>query len=87
MSSTQSTMQQVKYILTRALQLGSRAESFTESTRLLGNIPELDSMAVVTLVTALEEHFGFVVDDDEISAATFETLGALVRFVENKLES
>jgi acyl carrier protein len=44
-------------------------------------------MAVVTLITALEEHFGLVVEDDEISATTFETLGTLVRFVEDKLES
>jgi acyl carrier protein len=87
MSSTQSITEQVKHVLTRALQLGSKAESFTESTRLLGNIPELDSMAVVTLVTALEEYFGLVVEDDEISAATFETLGSLVRFVEGKLDS
>jgi acyl carrier protein len=83
----QSTMQQVKNVLSRALQLDSRIENFTESTKLLGSVPELDSMAVVTLITGLEEHFGFVVEDDEISAATFETLGTLVRFVEDKLES
>jgi acyl carrier protein len=83
----QSTAQQVKHVLARSLQVGSRAEAFTESTKLLGSIPELDSMAVVTLITALEEHFGFVVEDDDISMETFETLGALVRFVEDKLES
>jgi acyl carrier protein len=83
----QSTTQQVKHILSGALQLDSRIESFTDSTKLLGSIPELDSMAVVTLITALEEHFGFVIEDDEITAGTFETLGTLVRFVEDKLQS
>jgi acyl carrier protein len=33
----------------------------------------------------LEEHFGFVVDDDEIDASVFETVGSLVAFVEGKL--
>jgi acyl carrier protein len=52
---------------------------------LLGAIPELDSMAVVNILTSLEEHFGFVVEDDEINADTFSTLGALVKFVDQKL--
>jgi acyl carrier protein len=52
---------------------------------LLGAIPELDSMAVATLITSLEEHFGFVVADDEIDGATFTTVGTLVDFVEAKL--
>jgi acyl carrier protein len=55
------------------------------ATRLLGAIPELDSMAVVSLITALEEQFCIAVDDDEIGAATFETLGSLAAFVEQKL--
>jgi hypothetical protein len=46
---------------------------------LLGSLPELDSMAVVTLIGALEEHFGIMVDDDDISASTFATLGSLAR--------
>jgi acyl carrier protein len=50
----------------------------------LGSIPELDSMAVVNLLTAIEEHFGIVVDDDEIGASAFETLGTLAAFVQQK---
>lgn len=56
-------------------------------TPLLGSIPELDSMAVVNLITALEEHFGIEVSDDEISASTFETVGSLAAFVEQKTGS
>ena len=41
-------------------------------------------MAVVTLIGALEEHFGIAVDDDDISASTFETLGSLAAFVASK---
>jgi acyl carrier protein len=44
-------------------------------------MPELDSMAVVSLIGALEEHFGIAVDDDDISASTFESVGTLCAFV------
>jgi acyl carrier protein len=70
-----------------ALQLGSRAQELKEATPLLGAIPELDSMAVTNVITALEEHFGFTVADDEIGSATFATLGSLSAFVEQKLRS
>lgn len=75
----------IKHILDSVLSLGGRVEQFDASTPLLGHIPELDSMAVVTLITTLEEQFGIMVDDDEVSAETFETLGSLVEFVDAKL--
>ncbi|MDD5124128.1 MAG: phosphopantetheine-binding protein [Methylovulum sp.] len=52
---------------------------------MLGSIPEFDSMAVVSIITALENRFGFIVDDDEIDASIFATVGSLVAFVEQKL--
>ena len=75
----------VKQILIDVLALGPQGQSLNAQSTLLGSIPELDSMAVVNLITALEEHFGIAVDDDEISAATFETLGSLADFVAAKL--
>lgn len=78
-------LEEVKNILSDVLSLREQKDSLKEDSILLGNIPELDSMAVVNVITALEEHFGITVDDDEISARTFETLGSLTRFVEQKL--
>lgn len=78
-------LEDVKNILADVLSLGDAKNSLTENSALLGAIPELDSMAVVNLITALEEHFGIVVDDDEISATTFESVGSLTSFVEQKL--
>ena len=75
----------VKMVVASALQLGARGKAMNASTPLLGAIPELDSMAVVNVITALEEHFGISVADDEIGAATFATLGSLSAFVEQKL--
>ena len=78
-------LDEVKSVVGRTLQLGSRAQAMDESSALLGAIPELDSIAVVNVITAREEHFGITVADDEIGAAAFETLGSLARFVEGKL--
>jgi len=74
----------VRAVLGRVLQLGERANNLNANSPLLGALPELDSMAVVAVVTALEEHFGVVFDDDEISADTFSTLGALVDLIKTK---
>jgi acyl carrier protein len=78
-------LEEVKNILSDVLSLGERKNSLKEDSNLLGSLPELDSMAVVNVITAMEEHFDIAVDDDEISARTFETLGSLTRFVKQKL--
>ena len=75
----------VKLILTDVLNLGDAGRALDAGSPLLGAIPELDSMAVVNLITALEEHFGITVEDDEISADSFATLGSLAAFVAAKL--
>jgi acyl carrier protein len=72
-------------VLDEVLSLGGRAAAFTSDTHLLGAIPELDSMAVVTLITTLEDRMGIVIDDDEIMGETFATVGTLVSFVSAKL--
>ena len=75
---------EVRMVVGDALQLGARAKTMDASTALLGALPELDSMAVVNVITALEEHFGIVVADDEIGADTFATLGSLSDFIGQK---
>jgi acyl carrier protein len=71
-------------VLDEVLSLGGRAAAFTADTPLLGAIPELDSMAVVTLITTLEERLDIVVDDDDIDGDTFASVGSLVAFVSAK---
>lgn len=80
-----NTQQQVLAILDDVLNLQGRSKRFAADTALLGAIPELDSMAVAGLITALEERLGFTIDDDELDGSTFATVGSLVAFVEGKL--
>jgi acyl carrier protein len=81
-----SVISRVRRILGEVLQLGDRAASMESSTALIGALPEFDSMAIVHVITALEEEFEIVVDDDDISGETFETLGSLTEFIESKLD-
>ena len=80
-----NTQKEVLSLLDEVLSLHGRAAAYTLDTPLLGAIPELDSMAVVALITGFEERFGFSVDDDEIEGSTFATVGSLLAFVAAKL--
>ena len=75
---------QVRDILRDVLSLDSRADGLEADSPLLGALPELDSMAVASVIAAIEDRFGFIVEDDEISGATFATFGSLVEFVTSK---
>jgi acyl carrier protein len=72
-------------VLVTTLNLKAGAGRFRADSPLLGAIPELDSMAVATVITSLEERFGFMVADDEIDGSTFATVGTLTEFVKSKL--
>jgi acyl carrier protein len=74
--------QEVLYLLDNILSLKGRALSFGLEMPLLGSIPELDSMAVVAVITAIEERFGIAISDDEIDGSVFATVGSLTEFVE-----
>jgi acyl carrier protein len=59
-------------------------KDFTADTALLGAIPEFDSMAIIAVITELEDQLGIAFDDDEISAEIFETFGRLNAFISEK---
>ena len=58
----------------------ARVDAFREETPLFGALPELDSMAVASVLTELEDRLGIVIDDDEVDGEMLETFGALKIF-------
>jgi acyl carrier protein len=72
-------------ILESAIGKRSVPANLDDSTALLGAIPELDSMAVLGILTQIQDDFGVTIEDDEVSADIFQTFGDLRRFVEGKL--
>ena len=85
MQPASTTLNDVKNVLITALGVKDNVASLGPSTALLGSLPELDSMGVLQLVHALEEHFHITIEDDEITEELFETLGSVANFVEGKL--
>jgi acyl carrier protein len=79
-----ATLDEVKNVLVRTLGIEDRAGSLDATSELFGAMPELDSLAVLELVSDLEERFDITVDDEEFSGEIFETLGSLTSFVESK---
>lgn len=77
--------QEVIKTLRAVLNLDSGRHKLDAGTALLGSVAELDSMAVVSILTALEDRFGFAVDDDEVDGHTFASVGSLVTFIQSKL--
>lgn len=57
---------------------------FGGDTGLFGHLPELDSMAVATLLTEVEDRLHITIEDDEVEGEMLETYGALLAFVEGK---
>jgi acyl carrier protein len=87
MNNDLDVTRQVIAALESALGIPGRLRDARADTPLLGAIPELDSMAVVAVLTGLEERFGLSIDDDEIDGAAFANVGALVGLVERKLQA
>jgi acyl carrier protein len=85
MQPTSITVHEVKNVLISALGVRDNARSLGPSTPLLGSLPELDSMGVLQLVHALEEHFQITIDEEDITEELFETLGTVANFIDAKL--
>jgi acyl carrier protein len=83
MNYSQDTLDRVKIVLVKTLGIQDRAHTLEASTELFGCMPELDSMAVVTLAVNLEREFDFEIDDEDFTGEVFETIGTLAEFVEN----
>ena len=86
-SAEVNTEAEVIKTLRSVLALGPATAPLRSGSPLLGSIAELDSMAVVSILTALEDKFGFVVDDDEIDGRTFASVASLTAFVQSKLDT
>jgi len=79
-----SLQDELKIILQQTLQLDD-VINWQKHSEMLGAVPEFDSMAIVAVLTQIEENYGIFIEDDEISAETFATLGSLELFIEEKI--
>lgn len=76
-----ATLAGVVEVLVRTLGIEDRAAGLTRDTGLFGELPELDSLGVVELASALEDRFDIEIDDEDFTGEVFETVGSLTDFV------
>jgi len=84
LNTTVST-EAVKGVLVETLGLEDQAYRIDATTQLFGSLPELDSMAVLELLLALEQRFVIEIEGDDVTAEVFESLGSLTAFIDGKL--
>jgi len=83
--TTMNVTDQILRVLDDALNLQGRSARFDRNTPLLGALPELDSMAVLALITGLETHFGIAFSDEDLNGNVFSTVGSLSDLVQQAL--
>jgi acyl carrier protein len=84
METTASTLDEVKSLIGKTLGIADRLDSMDASTKLLGSLPELDSLTVAELLIAIEARFSFEMDYADLTTDMFETVGTLVAYVKKK---
>jgi acyl carrier protein len=80
------TVDDVKAVVVETLGIEDRADAIDATTPLLGSVPELDSMAVLELILALEERFDVTLDGQDVTAEAFESLASLTALVDSATE-
>lgn len=78
------TCSKVLQVLDDVLSLSGRALQWNRETPLLGAVPELDSMAVVSLLTELTDRLGIDIDYDDFDGSIFTNVGTLVDYVQQR---
>lgn len=57
-----------------------RIDALEATSGLFGHMPELDSMAVGTLLAEMEDRLDILIDDEDLDGDILETWGALFAF-------
>ena len=77
---------EVKAILVDVLGIDAdQVSRFDAETGLFGHLPELDSMAVASLLTEMEDRLDIIIEDDDVDGEMLETYGGLLAFAEAKV--
>lgn len=77
--------QRVKQALVQGLQLKINPEDIADDESLFGEGLDADSIAALEIVFALEEEFGFEVEDEDLRVDLFESVRTLTSYIEGRL--
>jgi acyl carrier protein len=77
----------LKHLVTERLDVKLGVVDIDETTPLFAGGMELDSIAVVELITHIEKQFGFDFTDDDLRPENFVNLRTIAALVEQRLAS
>lgn len=82
--TSETTQTTTRLVLAEVLAelLGGGTPRFTSDTELFGSLPELDSLALVELITVIEDRFGFEFNEDDITIEVFGTVESLAGHID-----
>ena len=75
---------QIKCLIVPALELDVDPAEIPDDETLFGGGMDLDSMASLEILAAIEEEFGITVEDAELTAELFDSVEALAEYVATK---
>ena len=79
-------VRRVKETVVRALELQVDPGALSDDEVLFGGGLGVSSIAVMEVIVALEEEFGFEVGDEELRMERFESVHSIVGYVSGKIE-
>jgi acyl carrier protein len=80
-----STEQRVRDLVADKVRWSGDRSRLTADFALIDN-QVIDSLGMISLVSALEEEFGIDVDDEDLVPDNFATIGQIAAFVDSKSE-
>jgi serine O-acetyltransferase len=85
--SREALVERLLPLVTSTVGMDIRGEVIDENTQLLGNGIGLDSVEMVKLVCAIEGEFHLTIEERELEAWHFQTVGSLANFIQERLSS
>ncbi len=80
-----SIKRRAKQTVVSALKLHVEPDEISDGEALFGDGVGAASIAALEVVFAIEEEFGFEVDDEELRMELFESIDSIVDYIEGKL--
>ena len=76
----QSIEDRIKLVLSREAMVDRKPADIPENAKLIEDLG-LDSVRIIELIVGIEDEFGIVIADEDLSLELFENVTSLARFV------
>lgn len=77
----ESTIEQLKHLIAEKLDVNIKVEDIDADAPLLEDGLKLDSLAIVELITLIEDHFGIQFGEDDLNMDAFGSLRTLASLI------